>query len=115
VGQHIRFEDRLPSIVLSTLSRDEAKTKALAFLEEEPVAINDDLRQRFSGKVTFFDFIALQCPDKCDTIHDALGLMYLDDSHLSLAGAKHLAARVASKRPALFDNTKVAINKAGSR
>jgi SGNH domain (fused to AT3 domains)/Acyltransferase family len=99
VGQHIRFQERLPAIILSSMSEADASNKAQSLLKPEPGKINDVIRTRFSGRVKFLDFIKLQCPEKCTVFTPDHGLMYLDDSHLSVAGAAYLAERLAQTQP----------------
>jgi peptidoglycan/LPS O-acetylase OafA/YrhL len=103
VGQHIRFQERLPTIILSAMSEVDATKKAQSVLKAEPGKINDIIKERFQGRITFLDFMKLQCPNECDVFTPEHGLMYLDDSHVSFAGAKLLAERLGRTRPGLFD------------
>ncbi|MDX2308697.1 MAG: acyltransferase family protein [Hyphomicrobium sp.] len=101
VGQHVRFAHPLPRLVGTSLTREQARTKAAASLLPTPARVNRELEKRFGSRTYFLDFMDLQCPSAC-TVFDPQGrLMYLDDSHVSLAGAAVLATRLKAKHPRL--------------
>lgn len=102
IGQRIRFEDRLPTIILSTMNKKSALKKSNNSLIKWPIDLNKQLRERFSGRIKFLDLIELQCPGICDIFDPVGNIMYLDDSHLSMEGVKMLAPRIREKYPNLL-------------
>lgn len=104
VGQHLRFQQPLPTIVRSVFNLQDAQTKAKALLKPDPFEIDEELEARLANSnIRFFDFIDLQCPrGECDAVDEVNGIFYLDDSHLSPQGARVLAARLAEQQPDLF-------------
>lgn len=101
IGQRVRFRDRVPAIVASSESVSAAVAKANSFLKREEFAINSTIIDRFSARAKVIDFIALSCPDTCDIIDQSGNLVYMDDSHFSLAGVDLIASRLKSSRPEL--------------
>ncbi|MGB7433390.1 MAG: acyltransferase family protein [Ahrensia sp.] len=104
IGQHLRFQQPLPTIVRSVFNLQDAQTKAKVLLKPDPFEIDEEFEARLvNSNVRFFDFIDLQCPQgECDTVDQINGIFYLDDSHLSPQGARVLAARLAEQQPDLF-------------
>lgn len=101
IGQRIRFRNSLPSIVGATDSREAAEERARALIRTEEFAINAVIQERFSDRVKFLDFIALACPGSCDVFDDDGALVYMEDSHLSLAGVCLIADRLRRGHPTL--------------
>ncbi|NGO52226.1 acyltransferase family protein [Allomesorhizobium camelthorni] len=99
VGQHIRFADRLPAIVMSSLSRIGAAKKAQGAVLQTQYEVNRKIDELFGKSATFIDFMELQCPSECTVFRDDGRLFYLDDSHISLAGAEILAGRMRARYP----------------
>ena len=94
-GQHISFSRSLPRIILSRLSLDDGLRFAAASILQTPFEINDKIKDRFSRRSLFVDFIEVQCPDgNCLIVDDEKNLIYLDDSHLSLSGVKALKSNL---------------------
>lgn len=99
IGQHIRFADRLPSIVTSSMSREDAIRKAQGLILDEQFKINKTIKERFSKRAKFIDFMMLQCTPDCDIFDSDGHLLYLDDSHVSLAGAEFIARQMRADYP----------------
>lgn len=101
IGQRIRFRDRIPAIVASSASAEDAEARANDFLKQEEFAINSTIVERFSSRVKVLDFIALSCSETCDIFDEEGNLIYMDDSHFSLAGVTLMASRLKQRRPDL--------------
>jgi hypothetical protein len=70
-------------------------------LLSEQFKINSTIIERFSGRAKVLDFMALSCPDACDVFDQDGKLVYMDDSHFSLAGIELIASRLKKQRPEL--------------
>lgn len=101
IGQRVRFRDRVPAIVTSSESMLDAITKANRLVLQEQFKINSTIIERFSGRAKVLDFMALSCPDACDVFDQDGNLVYMDDSHFSLAGIELIAARLKQQRSEL--------------
>lgn len=101
IGQRVRFKDRLPAIVASSDSLKSAQSKANTLIRPEEFVINSVILERFSDRVKVIDFIELSCPEVCDIFNPDGQLIYMDDSHFSLAGVQTIAKRLKRKRPEL--------------
>lgn len=99
IGQHIRFMDRLPSIVTTSMSRDAATKKARSLVMDVQYKVNETIEERFAKRAKFVDFMKLQCVPDCTIFDDRGELLYLDDSHISLAGAAVIAQRMRAQYP----------------
>lgn len=102
VGQRLRFDSSVPSIVLASLSTTQAKDRANARMQKQQAKINALLKRRFADRVSFVDMLALQCPDDCDIFTDSGAIMYLDAAHLSLDGVSVMAERLHDAYPDLL-------------
>lgn len=102
VGQRIRFDAGLPSIILASLSRQHATSKANSRLMPQQSKINALMRRKFADRVSFIDLIALQCPAGCDIFTPSGDVIYLDASHLSLEGVSVIAQRLRAAYPDLL-------------
>ena len=103
LGQRIRFDTKLPNIVLSSLSKEDAVRKANDRILTMQLKLNDLLKNKYFEKLEYIDLIALQCVSECDIFDDGGNIMYIDDSHLTVEGAQVIAARLRTKYVDLFN------------
>lgn len=101
IGQRVRFRDRIPAIVSSSDDLAAAREKANALVKPEELRVNRVIIERFSERVKVLDFVELSCPDSCDIVDENGQLIYMDDSHFSLAGVRVIAERLRERRPTL--------------
>lgn len=103
IGQRIRFQNALPSILSTSPSLEPGVERARYLIREHEFMVNENIRQKVDGKMNFIDFIELQCQRECSIVDDQGRILYLDDSHLSMAGAQLLAARLKERFPRIDD------------
>ena len=96
VGQHIRFADRLPNIISSSISLGDAVSRSQRAILDVQFDINKTIDERFASRTLFIDFMKMQCPTSCTIFDEKMKMLYLDDSHISMAGAAVLATRMRS-------------------
>jgi len=101
VGQRVRFETTVPSIVSRAKSIRGANRDAQTSLTTEEFKINQVILDRFSDRAVIVDMMALACPDLCNVVSEAGEVLILDDAHISLAGADVLAQNLRSAMPDL--------------
>lgn len=103
IGQLIRFNTKVPNIILSSLSKEEATSKANRQLLEMQYKLNSILSKKYSARLKFVDLISLQClENECDIFDSDGNILYLDDSHFSTEGTKVMAMRLRDKYPDLL-------------
>jgi len=102
VGQRLRFKERVPNIVARSLTISQANELAMRLIETGPEEVNRVIGERFADRAEFLDLYELQVNNLGRVVSDAGELMYLDDSHLSVAGARDMAWIVRNKFPDLF-------------
>ncbi len=102
IGQRIKFQNTLPSILSTSTSLELGVKRANHLIRKHDFIVNENIRRRVAGKLNFIDFIKLQCPDQCDIIKNNK-VLYLDDSHLSMAGAQLISSRIRAQFPKLED------------
>ncbi|MBC9252587.1 hypothetical protein A9179_20170 [Pseudomonas alcaligenes] len=103
IGQRIRFHNSLPSILSSSTSMKLGIERANHLIREHEFMVNENIRKKIDGKLNFVDFIKLQCPDQCSIVDSNNQMLYLDDSHLSMAGAQLIASRIKEQFPNIED------------
>lgn len=102
IGQRLRFKERIPAIVATSLSLRDANQKAMRLALEEPREINRTILTRFSGRAEIFDMYSLQNDVLGKVVSDSGEVLYLDDRHVSLAGARELGRTVRESFPDMF-------------
>jgi len=99
INQRIKFKDRVPAIIASSMSRDGAIKRANQLLVADKFKIAEHIQSRLKAKVPIINMIDLQCPNagRCD-IFDAQGsMLYLDGAHFSVAGLDLIRQRMLEK------------------
>jgi len=104
LGQRVRFKARIPPLIASSLSFREANEKAKRIILEEPRRVNSDIIERYSERVQVLDIYKLQTDVLEKVVTDTGQVLYLDDSHVSIAGAEALARTIRAAYPDLANH-----------
>jgi len=99
LGQRVRFKARIPQLVAGSLSLREANEKAKRLILEEPHRVNSAIIERYSDRVQVIDIHSLQTDFLEKVVSDTGQVLYLDDSHVSIAGAHELATILSAAYP----------------
>ena len=102
VGQRLRFKDRVPNLIAGSFSARDANQKAFRLVVKQPGEVNSVILERFSERAEIFDMYRLQHEVIGRVLSDRGELLYLDDVHLSPAGAVELARVIRQSFPDLF-------------
>jgi len=99
MNQRVKFKNRVPAIIASSLSKKEAVMKANSLLEPIKFRVSNQIQARMKDKVTVIDMIDLQCPDsgQCDIFDQKWRMLYLDDAHFSVAGLDLIRLRMLQR------------------
>lgn len=103
VGQRLRFAERVPAFIQKSPSLAHAQRQAQARVLQRRFEEDAILRERFAGRVRFLSLLGVQCDPQCPVFDEAGRVLYLDETHVSLAGARALAARLSRRQPGFFD------------
>lgn len=102
VGQRLRFKDRVPNLIAGALSARDADQKAFRLVVRQPEKVNSVILERFSEHAEVFDMYRLQHDVMGRVLNDNGQLLYLDDVHISPAGALELAGIIRQSFPDLL-------------
>ena len=102
VNQRLMFRESVPDIVLTSIGKQQAAARAQFLIDEDKRKLGTEIGNKLANVATTIDSFGLQCPDGCD-LFDADGrLLYIDATHLSLAGVRLMARRLEQRYPQLL-------------
>jgi peptidoglycan/LPS O-acetylase OafA/YrhL len=101
-GQYLVFDQSPPTVVLAASSFGEAQSRMDAVAQRQRVQMDEQMRPHMPDGASFVSTIELQCAPNCDVL-DAQGrLMYMDNSHVTTAGAAVFGERLHNAYPDLL-------------
>ncbi len=98
------FKERVPKIVMTSVTRAAAERRAAKALLASHQSWAALMEEQFKDKATIVNMHKLLCEEQVCPIFDEEGeLLYLDTSHLSVAGAQWAAQRIKQQHPHIFE------------
>jgi hypothetical protein len=98
-----RFKQRIPVIVTSSMNQAQAERRAAAALPPTSKKLAAAMDAKYGSQVKVVNMYKAMCgDDRCSVFDDQGRILYMDDSHVSVDGAKWLALRFRQTYPDLF-------------
>ncbi|WP_375206028.1 acyltransferase family protein [Hyphococcus sp.] len=98
-----RFKQRVPAIVTSSLNRAQAQRRATAAEIRFYEMLANSMEKNYGDKAKVVNMRTLLCEeDGCPIFDGESNVLYLDESHISLAGAHWAAQRMRAQHGDLF-------------
>ncbi len=99
----VRFVKNVPDLIYEAASTDRGQVYNYVMRHRTPADdVNIPMRMMFEGKMPYIDIEKSMCAPRCEIFTQDDKLVVLDFGHLTLAGAAHLASRLASRYPDMF-------------
>lgn len=95
IGQRLAFSEKLPDLLGSSFSLDDAQRKATERTDKANVKWNEFYKTRYGPDASVFvDFLELACAPECAIFTPDNRVIILDDRHLSKVGSQIMAAKI---------------------
>lgn len=105
MSDRTRFKERVPAIVTSSLNRTQAERRAVAAEIGMFEILAARMEKNYGGKAKIINMRKLLCEvNGCPIFDGKNELLYLDASHISIAGAEYAARRMREQHPDLFSS-----------
>jgi peptidoglycan/LPS O-acetylase OafA/YrhL len=105
VGSGLRFQANVSALIYRSklTTKDGVERYVAARIAPFVTTLNDIARQRFRAKAAaYIDVQSVACEGRCRIFTPAGEMIYIDFGHLTLAGSRYLAPRIASRYADVF-------------
>jgi hypothetical protein len=105
LGAGIRFPASVSALIYQSkrMTREGVEGDVGSHINPGEFALNDSMRKRFQAKVAaYIDVQSIQCEGHCRIFTQDGRMMYVDFGHLTLAGSRYVAPRIASRYGSIF-------------
>jgi SGNH domain (fused to AT3 domains) len=105
VGSGIRFPTKVTTLIFQSkrITRVGVENFVNSQIDPFMYTFNDIMRERFRSQTTaYIDVQSIMCEDHCKLFTQDGHMIYVDVGHLTLAGSRYLAPKVASRYGNVF-------------
>jgi hypothetical protein len=105
VGSGIRFQANVLALIFQSkrITRDGVESFVDEHISPGEYTLNATLQKRYGSKAAaYLDVQSLMCEDHCRLFTPTGKMLYIDYGHMTLAGSRYLAPKIASKYGNVF-------------
>ncbi|MEZ5894182.1 MAG: acyltransferase family protein [Parvularculaceae bacterium] len=104
ISDRPRFKERIPAIAASSMNRAQILQRAKSAEDHLYKTLAGSMIKNYASRTKIINIYDVMCDAQACPIFDDKGnLIYIDASHLTMAGASWIAPRIRSADPEIFD------------